>query len=124
MQEIMQYTTYGIALIGGLAFLVAIIVQVLKELPKLKKIPTSVVALVVSLILCPVTLIALCTWYAVKITWYYVMAALLGAFPVYLVATGGWEAIIIQNLRGMSTGGDSRDVRGSHGVLFISSGNW
>ena len=75
MQEIMQYTTYGIALIGGLAFLVAIIVQVLKELPKLKKIPTSVVALVVSLILCPVTLIALCTWYAVKITWYYVMAA-------------------------------------------------
>ena len=40
MQEIMQYTTYGIALIGGLAFLVAIIVQVLKELPKLKKIPT------------------------------------------------------------------------------------
>ena len=59
MQEIMQYTTYGIALIGGLAFLVAIIVQVLKELPKLKKIPTSVVALVVSLILCPVTLIAL-----------------------------------------------------------------
>ena len=69
MQEIMQYTTYGIALIGGLAFLVAIIVQVLKELPKLKKIPTSVVALVVSLILCPVTLIALCTWYAVKITW-------------------------------------------------------
>ena len=66
MQEIMQYTTYGIALIGGLAFLVAIIVQVLKELPKLKKIPTSVVALVVSLILCPVTLIALCTWYAVK----------------------------------------------------------
>ena len=73
MQEIMQYTTYGIALIGGLAFLVAIIVQVLKELPKLKKIPTSVVALVVSLILCPVTLIALCTWYA--------------------VATGGWEKI-------------------------------
>ena len=50
MQEIMQYTTYGIALIGWLAFLVAIIVQVLKELPKLKKIPTSVVALVVSLI--------------------------------------------------------------------------
>ena len=93
MQEIMQYTTYGIALIGWLAFLVAIIVQVLKELPKLKKIPTSVVALVVSLILCPVTLIALCTWYGVKITWYYVMAALLGAFPVYLVATGGWERI-------------------------------
>ena len=93
MQAIMQYTTYGIALIGGLAFLVAIIVQVLKELPKLKKIPTSVVALMVSLILCLVTLIALCTWYAVKITWYYVISALLGAFPVYLVATGGWKKI-------------------------------
>ena len=44
----MQYVTYGLAMIGGLAFLVSIIVQVIKELPFLKKIPTSVVALVAS----------------------------------------------------------------------------
>lgn len=42
----MQYVTYGLALIGVLAFLVSIIVQVIKELPGLNKIPTSIVALV------------------------------------------------------------------------------
>lgn len=41
----MQYVTYGLALIGVLAFLVSIIVQVIKELPGLNKIPTSIVAL-------------------------------------------------------------------------------
>ena len=40
----MQYVTYGLALIGVLAFLVSIIVQVIKELPGLNKIPTSIVA--------------------------------------------------------------------------------
>lgn len=94
MQEIMQYTTYGIALIGGLAFLVAIIVQVLKELPKLKKIPTSVVALVVSLILCPVTLIALCTMVCRKNHVVLCYGSTARCFSgVSQVATGGWERI-------------------------------
>ena len=47
----MQYVTYGLALIGALAFLVLILVQVIKEMPRLNKIPTSIVALVTSLIL-------------------------------------------------------------------------
>ena len=67
----MQYVTYGLALIGVLAFLVSIIVQVIKEMPGLNKIPTSIVALITSLILCPVALIILCTYYKVTIVWYY-----------------------------------------------------
>ena len=66
----MQYVTYGLALIGVLAFLVSIIVQVIKELPGLNKIPTSIVALVTSLILCPVALAVLCTYYKTAVTWY------------------------------------------------------
>ena len=89
----MQYVTYGLALIGVLAFLVSIIVQVIKELPGLKNIPTSIVALAASLILCPVALIVLCTYMKIVITWYYVFASFLAAFVVYLVATGGWEKI-------------------------------
>lgn len=89
----MQYVTYGLALIGGLAFLVSIIVQVIKELPGLKRIPTSIVALVASLILCPVALTVLCTYFKTVITWYYVFASFLAAFVVYLVSTGGWEKI-------------------------------
>ena len=44
----MQYVTYGLALIGVLAFLVSIIVQVIKEMPGINKIPTSIVALATS----------------------------------------------------------------------------
>ena len=44
---IMQYVTYGLALIGILAFLVGIVVQVIKEMPVLLKLPTAAVALVV-----------------------------------------------------------------------------
>ena len=93
INEIMQLVTYAMGLIGGLAFIVAVIVQVIKDLPWLKKIPTSVVALVASLILCPVTLMGLCAYYKVVITWYYVFASFIAAFIVYLVATGGWEKV-------------------------------
>lgn len=89
----MQYVTYGLAMIGGLAFLVSIIVQVIKELPLLKRIPTSVVALIASMVLCPVALTILCTYYKIKITWYYILASFMAAFVVYLVSTGGWEKV-------------------------------
>lgn len=46
------------------------------------------------------------------------------AMHIWMILRGMQEAIIIQNLRGMSTGGDSRDVRDSHGVRFINSGSW
>lgn len=90
---IMQYATYGLALLGVLAFLVSVVVQVIKELPKLKEIPTSIVALAASLVLCPAALVVLCTYYKIVITWYYVFASFLAAFVVYLVATGGWEKV-------------------------------
>ena len=93
VKVMMQYVTYGLALIGVLAFLVSIIVQVIKEMPGLKKIPTSVVALVTSLILCPVTLAFLCAYYKVAITGYYIFASFVAAFIVYLVSTGGWEKV-------------------------------
>lgn len=90
---IMQYVTYGLALMGVLAFFVSIVVQVIKELPGLKQLPTSIVALAASVVLCPVVMIVLCTYFNTVITWYYVFASFLAAFVVYLVSTGGWEKI-------------------------------
>ena len=93
MNVIMQYVTYGLAALGVLAFMVSIVVQVIKELTKLNKIPTSIVALVTSLILCPVAVVVMCIYYKIVITWYYVFASFLAAFIVYLVSTGGWEKV-------------------------------
>ena len=93
MEVLIQYMTYILAAIGGLAFVVAVVVQVIKELPYLQGIQTSVVALVVSVILCPLAVIIACQYFKIVIVWYYVFASFIAAFVVYLVATGGWERI-------------------------------
>lgn len=93
INTITQYVTYTLALIGILAFIVSAIVQVIKDLPGLKNIQTSIVALVSSMILCPLALMVMCTYYKAAVTWYYIAASVIAAFIVYLVATGGWEKV-------------------------------
>ena len=91
--EILQYITYALIAIGALAFLVSIITQVIKEMPGLKNIQTNAVALVIALILCPLSVVILCIYLQMMIMWYYIVGAVIAAFIVYLVATGGWEKV-------------------------------
>lgn len=93
MELLVQYVTYGLMALGVLSFLVAAFVQVIKELPGLNKIPTSIVALAVSLILCPLAVIIACQYFKIVIVWYYIIGSVMAAFIVYLIATGGWERI-------------------------------
>ena len=93
METIMQLLTYLLIAIGGLAFLVSGITQVIKEMPLFKKFQTNAVALAVALILCPVTVIIACQYFNIVIEWYYIFASFIAAFIVYLVSTGGWEKV-------------------------------
>lgn len=93
MELLMQYITYVLIAIGVLAFLTSIITQVIKEMPGLKNIQTNAVALVIALILCPLAVVILCIYLQMKIMWYYIIGAVIAAFIVYLVATGGWEKV-------------------------------
>lgn len=93
MELLMQYITYGLMALGVLSFLVAVIVQVIKEQPGLQQIPTSVVALVVSVIVCILAVIIICQCCKIIIVWYYPVGAVIAAFIVYLVATGGWDRV-------------------------------
>ena len=93
IELLMQYITYTLTAIGILAFLTSIITQVIKEMPGLKNIQTNAVVLVIALILCPLSVIILCILLDIRIIWYYIIGAIIGAFVVYLVATGGWEKV-------------------------------
>ena len=93
MELFMQYVTYALIAIGALAFLVSVITQVIKEMPGLVNVQTNAVALVISLILCPLAVVILCIYLQIQIIWYYIVAAVIAAFIVYLVATGGWEKV-------------------------------
>ena len=91
---IMQYITYALIAIGILAFFVSAITQVIKEMPGLKNVQTNIVALVISIILCLVAVPIIClAILQIAIAWYYFIAAVIAAFLVYLVATGGWEKL-------------------------------
>lgn len=79
--------------IGALAFIVSMVVQVIKEMPVLVKLPTNVVALVTAMIICPVAVIIACQYFKIVTTWYYIFASFIAAFIVYLVATGGWDRV-------------------------------
>ena len=91
--ELMQYLTYALMAIGVLAFVVSMVVQVIKEMPVLKNIQTNAVALAVSMVLCPAAVIIACQYFKLVITWYYIFASFIAAFIVYLVSTGGWEKV-------------------------------
>ena len=93
VEILMQYVTYALMAVGVLAFVVSAITQVIKEMPGLKNIQTNAVALVVALLLCPLAVVVLCLYFKLQITWYYLVGAVIAAFLVYLVATGGWEKI-------------------------------
>ena len=53
----------------------------------------NAVALVIALILCPLAVVILCVYLHIEILWYYIVGAVIAAFIVYLVATGGWEKV-------------------------------
>ena len=74
MELLMQYATFALMAVGVLAFLTALITQVIKEMPGLRNIQTNVVAFVTALILTA-------------------LAVVIASFIVYLVATGGWERV-------------------------------
>ena len=92
-EAFMQFVTCASMAIGVAAFLVSAITQVIKEMPILKNIQTNAVALTVSMILCPIAVIIACQYFGMVIRWYYIFSAFVGAFIVYLVATGGWERV-------------------------------
>ena len=93
MNELMQYTSYLLVAIGAMAFFVSVITQVVKSLPRLNALPTSLVVFILSMVLCPLAYVALMAWQQQPVTWYFLFACLLAAFIVALVAMDGWERL-------------------------------
>lgn len=93
IEVFMEYITYLLIAIGALAFLTSAIVQVIKELPLVQNVQTNAVAFLVSCVLCCVTVMIACGYFNIEFVWYYMFAAFIVAFLVYLVATGGWERV-------------------------------
>lgn len=93
MEMLMQFLSSVLIVIGIAAFIVSMVTQVIKEMPRLAKLPTNAVALMISMVICPVIVTVACQYFRVVIEWYYIFASFMAAFVVYLVSTGGWERV-------------------------------
>ncbi|MEE1076500.1 MAG: ribonuclease [Acutalibacteraceae bacterium] len=93
MIDLINDSTALIALIGGLAFVVSLITQIVKEIPILSKIPTSLVVLSLSVAITSGAYIAYAQYNYMQIHWYMIAASIIAGFFVAFVAMFGWEKI-------------------------------
>lgn len=94
MENLIMDGSKIVAFIGVMAFLVEVITEMLKKWKWFdERVPTVLVVLVAALVLCPLAMLALFSYYNLVITWYVVFASFLAAFIVALVCMEGWERI-------------------------------
>lgn len=82
-----------ILIFGILAFVVSAIVEVIKELPFLKKTPTQLIVIITSLIVVPVTMFGMAAYFKTVIEWYMIFASFIAALIIAFIAMYGWERL-------------------------------
>ena len=93
MQILAENSVLLIGILGALAFAVSLIVEVLKELPGIKKIPTKLLVIIISLIVTVVALFAYSAMQGITVLWYYVVLAVFAAFVVAYISMYGWDTL-------------------------------
>lgn len=79
--------------IGALAFVVSVITEVIKGIGVFKKIPTDIVVIILSMVLTVVAFFAYAQYAALVVTWYFIVAALIGGFFVAFITMYGWSKL-------------------------------
>lgn len=93
LSTIMSNIAIIMAVIGLAAFLVSVITEVTKGIGILKKIPTDIQVIVLSVMVCLVAYLAYVSYFSIEIQWYYIAGCLVAAFIVAFVAMYGWEKL-------------------------------
>lgn len=93
MNDLISYGTTLTAIIGVLAFIVSVITQVIKEMPLIADIPTSLLVITLSISMTPAAYIAYAQYSYMQIHWYMIAASIIAGFFVAFVAMFGWEKI-------------------------------
>lgn len=80
--------------LGFMAFIVSVITEALKKWTWFEeKSHTAIVVIAISIILCPVSMLGLASYFGIVIEWYMVFASFIAAFIVALISMDGWERV-------------------------------
>ena len=90
MTGVMAAVPSLMTVVGILAFVVSVIVEVIKDVGPLAKLPTDFVVILLSLFLSVATFFGYASMYCIVITWYYAVGMLIAGFFVAFVAMYGW----------------------------------
>jgi cell shape-determining protein MreD len=94
-----EYLPIASTIVAIMAFIVSLITEVIKNLGFLKKVPTNLVVLVLSIILSVLTYLAAASILDFKVYWYGIIGSFLGGFVVNYISTYGWEKFNVLYLR-------------------------
>ena len=88
---IMQNLFVITGVLGVLAFMTTVIVEVIKDLPRIKKIPTKIVVITISMVVTVLALIIYTSYSNTKLLWYYVVLSVFAGFLVAYISMYGWD---------------------------------
>ncbi|MDD3999905.1 MAG: hypothetical protein PHX62_03310 [Bacilli bacterium] len=91
MDVLGQFLPIAGAIVSLLAMIVSLITEAIKNLGFLKKVPTNIVVLILSIIICILAYLGASSYYGMKVKWYSLVGSFLGGFVVNYIATYGWE---------------------------------
>lgn len=90
LEALTQYFTMLVAVIGVLAFVVSIVVEVVKGVSIFEKMPTDILVVLLSLIVAILAMFVYASYASTNITWLLLVAAIFLGFFVAFVAMYGW----------------------------------
>lgn len=93
LEYLAQNAVVIMGIMGFLAFIINIIVEMTKELPVIKKMPTKAYVLVIAIAVCVLAMIIYAAVTGMHLYWYYIVLAVFGAFIIGYLAIYGWDTL-------------------------------
>lgn len=90
IETIMANTSVVLLAVAVICTLISVITEFTKSLGFLKKMPTDLQVLLLSLIVCVVCFFAFLSYKNITFVWYYLVAVIFASFIIAIICTRGW----------------------------------
>lgn len=94
METILTNVSELLTVVAVICTLISVITEFTKEIGVLKRIPTDLQVLVISIIICTIVYFAYLSYTKITFVWYYLVAVFFGSFVVAIICTRGWDYLI------------------------------
>lgn len=94
MEIILSNVSQLLIVVAIICTLISVITEFTKEIGFLKKIPTALQVLVLSIFICVIAFFAYISYAGIAFVWYYLVAVVFAAFIVAIICCKGWDYLL------------------------------